>query len=1127
MNGRKYECDQGRITSGINRRNITALFVVLLMLTICHSTAIGETDRERNMSMPNSQQRPDPIPLHSNNWTNMDPLNHPSRRYGYNMVYANAINRILLFGGAGYGLKNDMWSYDSYNNTWDKLETSEPPIERYYYGMTYSENNGVIVLFGGNINNTPGDERTWLYNVNNNVWVNANPINSPHRTSYHWMANDVLHDKIVMFTGKTTYLYDIKNNTWIEKKPLIEPSERIAFRMAYDSSNKKIVLFGGAHGRSYNDTWIYDTSNNTWTNATPLVSPSPRQYFGFTYDSSIRKIILHGGNTCANQDFGTDCNIQFNDTWLYDVKKNIWKNVTTNYCPSSRSSHAIAYDPQIKKTILFGGMIGMADSDETWVYTPPSPPEIIATIPNMNEKGVELNAPVGIIFNQDMDPNISITTFKINPYAPNGNLSIVGRTYRWSHNSSFFPNTVYTVTISTDATSINGDAMEYPYSFSFTTRKDIDTPKVTDTLPVNGKIEVNITSNVTVIFSQDMDPQETMKSFNITPQVSNGEILIIDNILHWSHGSDFIPNTTYEVTISKSAKNIDGIAMLNDYLFSFTTGKIPKVIATFPSDGDVNVSINSPVYITFNLNMEPNGTADAFNITPNVNGGIVSIVDNVIKWIHTSPFVNNTTYFVNISTKARSLAGVNLQKSYSFNFTVSYGIRPPKIIETTPYNGEEEVGIFKSIAIMFNQEMRETSLIKSFSISPTVQGGTFIVMKNLIMWMHNQGFKENTSYTVTISTDAESISGMHLEKNYSFTFRSGDFPRVIKTHPVNQDHNASIYSDVIVEFSQEMSPSPTRLAFKINSPNTGTITVAGRTLTWTHQEPLSVNTSYNVTISGSAQSLAGVQMNESYSFQFTTSIGPRVVSTEPLDNETNVYFNASIVVTFDQIINPITSVKALSIAPIVVNGNTTISGKNLIWTHPTNFSPSTFYLIAISTSIQNSAGIPLEEPYWFTFTTKAPLDTIPPRVIATNPSNNSIDVDVTVNVTIAFSEPMNKTSVESAISISLSQITQKRWTNENRTIILTAPFEERTTYTIVISTQAKDRSGNSMTKSHIFNFTTTSTIISSSWLLPIAVLLLVVMITIILIIILVRRRRKQMIKKVIKKERKRKDLKKR
>ena len=98
-------------------------------------------------------------------------------------------------------------------------------------------------------------------------------------------------------------------------------------------------------------------------------------------------------------------------------------------------------------------------------------------------------------------------------------------------------------------------------------------------------------------------------------------------------------------------------------------------------------------------------------------------------------------------------------------------------------------------------------------------------------------------------------------------------------------------------------------------------------------------------------------------------------------------------------------------------------------------------------------------------------DTMPPEVLLATPTGDNFPISTSISV--VFSEYMNTTSVEGAISISLDISFSSSWAN-NQTLVLsfTGNLSYDTTYTVTIDSGAKDLAGNTLASDYSWQFTT-------------------------------------------------------
>jgi hypothetical protein len=82
-----------------------------------------------------------------------------SGRVGAQMVYDDALGKIVLFGGSGTGPLLDTWFYDGAANSWSQGPSAPPSMKpRVFFGMAYDQSLGKIVVAGGD-----GDVDVWFF----------------------------------------------------------------------------------------------------------------------------------------------------------------------------------------------------------------------------------------------------------------------------------------------------------------------------------------------------------------------------------------------------------------------------------------------------------------------------------------------------------------------------------------------------------------------------------------------------------------------------------------------------------------------------------------------------------------------------------------------------------------------------------------------------------------------------------------------------------------------------------------------------------------------------------------------------------------------------------------------------
>ena len=314
--------------------------------------------------------------LMSFNWTELSPSSAPSPRYASTMDYDASSGQLILFGGYnGSTYFNDTWAFDPVNNTWINLNPANPPSLRLGAAMSFNPCNGQNFLFGGKGPNGLLND-SWVFNANDNVntWTPLNPPVSPEARYSASMDFDQTNGLMVLFGGKgnngllnDTWGFDARDNvnTWAQLTQPNSPPARYRTRMKFNPSSGQMILFGGSgNSGDLNDTWAYGIPSNAvlfWTNLNPTASPQARFSACFAFDQTSGQMILFGGITHAGGTY-------LNDTWGYDIERNIWTELFPSNPPSPRNSARMDFDPSNGKIILFGGNGPGGILADTWSF---------------------------------------------------------------------------------------------------------------------------------------------------------------------------------------------------------------------------------------------------------------------------------------------------------------------------------------------------------------------------------------------------------------------------------------------------------------------------------------------------------------------------------------------------------------------------------------------------------------------------------------------------------------------------------------------------------------------------------------------------------------------------------------
>jgi N-acetylneuraminic acid mutarotase len=116
----------------------------------------------------------------TNTWTEKKPGTGPlpdMRDYA-EMAYDTKADRTILYGGVpiGSGKTDDkIWAYEYKTNSWTKLEPVTSPGLLSRHSMLYIDATDQIMLFGGQVGSTLSNytDATWIHDFNTNTWKNV------------------------------------------------------------------------------------------------------------------------------------------------------------------------------------------------------------------------------------------------------------------------------------------------------------------------------------------------------------------------------------------------------------------------------------------------------------------------------------------------------------------------------------------------------------------------------------------------------------------------------------------------------------------------------------------------------------------------------------------------------------------------------------------------------------------------------------------------------------------------------------------------------------------------------------------------------------------------------------------
>jgi len=224
-----------------------------------------------------------------------------------------------------------------------------------------------------------------------------------------------------------------------------------------------------------------------------------------------------------------------------------------------------------------------------------------------------------------------------------GAVSYAGITASFNPTVDLLPGLVYTATITTGAKSLAGASLAVNKVWTFTTNAST-IPEVISTDPLNNAIDVPLNKVIGATFNVTMDPLTiTTTSFTLKAGVTSvlGTVNYLGKIASFTPTANLLPSTLYTATVTTLAKNLTGVSIASDYVWSFTThaSLVVAPIVDLKSAGDfgilagVGISNNAGFSVINNqdVGIYPGLRSSVTGFPPaTVVGGVILCADDLV-----------------------------------------------------------------------------------------------------------------------------------------------------------------------------------------------------------------------------------------------------------------------------------------------------------------------------------------------------------------------------------------------------------------------------------------------------------------------------------------------------------------
>ncbi len=381
---------------------------------------------------------------------------------------------------------------------------------------------------------------------------------------------------------------------------------------------------------------------------------------------------------------------------------------------------------------------------------------------------------------------------------------------------------------------------------------------------------------------------------------------------------------------------------------------------------------------------------------------------------------------------------------------------PLRIVAVIPDAGTGGVDPFAPVRLIFNRPVDVATLGDATCYVTDPQGArmpgeaTTASAADTVLWRPDGQLWYETDYTIHVTTELKDWRGRPLDDNpetypalepFSSFFTTAvqpPGPIVAAIVPAGGQRAVATAATVRITFSEPMDPTTVRVPQTLKvlqngiAARQGTLAVdaAGQVYTFRPNTPFDLSTRYVVQATSAITNLAGVRLDQDrersgyndFSSEFYTEGPLSVASSIPAQGAARVDIAAPIQLTFSGKVDPrsidattvrllrgseaIACARALATDSLVL---TVTPGDGLAYLTAYRLTADTLVTAADGSRLDQSPSTPGKQPFLLDFTTEP--ESINPRVVLVSPPDSALEVPLSVQPEVTFSEPIDPSSV--------------------------------------------------------------------------------------------------------------------
>lgn len=611
-------------------------------------------------------------------------------------------------------------------------------------------------------------------------------------------------------------------------------------------------------------------------------------------------------------------------------------------------------------------------------------------------------------------------------------------------------------------------------------------PYVVSTVPANGATGVALASSLTVTFSEPVQAPEsaftltcaTSGSHAIQRSTQDDTIFTITPLVPFSEGE-----LCTATVLAAQVYDLDAVDpenyMLADYVFTFTTflsDPAPTVVSTVPAAGATGVAVGDPLSVTFSEAVTL--AAGAVSLSCAYSGlhtAAVSSADDITYSIDPDvAFTESERCTVTLeSTLITDSSAQQLAADYIWSFTTYYN---PDAV--TPIAVARAAGAGWTGTVQGNVTVLPGFFAsKSFSVQDAT-GGLYAYPA--------------TTFTLPPMALGDVVQVKGTIKNYNGLLEFDPVnivnwvstgtvptPEIVTTGSVAPTQGKLITVQGTLHLPTAPPAPGTNYTFSVDD---GSGVVQGYAYRLTNIDMRGFTEGQQIRLTGISMAYNVPQIQPRYQTDLIDLRAPQVLSTVPAADATGASPYMPVTATFNKPLDAATltaSSFTLSGPSGAVSGTVSyLAGtQTAVFTPAAALAPLSLYTATLTTAVTDSYGVPLATAYSWSFTTGA-ADSVPPAILTRVPAPSAVNVPVSAQVVVTFSEALGTGSLNLAHFVLTSPygVVPATFGYDPVTFAVTltpqASLLYSTQYTMTVTGNTSDFAGNPLGADDVWTFTT-------------------------------------------------------